>query len=498
MTTPTRQQAYATAQGTSPIPAFVFRDRDPLTTDVTYDMYTGWVNTVTKAIWYLEAFLPAAGLITAQWRAIGPIVVSTVDPATSDYQYPIGQEWINTATLTYWALVSIVGTTATWADLSSGAATGLLTLTGSSGGGAILGDGARNINIAGSAGVTVTGTPGTNTLTVALTGGSQAVDSLLVDAATFPGTNPVFPNAMGDIMVTGAQIAAASTANVIQTNSLAVNTYTVQVQRSKTELGSNAPSNGVCHFNGNQFTVDNNAYVSLSIPVPGTAINIQTFTTTGVYTPTLGMKYAIVEIVGGGGGGGGGTQNLNNDSIIAGGGGGGGYTKAVFTSATIGASQVVTIGTGGAGGTGALSNGGNGIASSFGALLVANGGSGGVAALILNGAPYPGFTAGGLGGTITTPGSYSITGQHGDQGYNWRSGSADITMCTSGYGGCSFLSSCAGPTRVETSVLIATAEAGNNYGGGGAGGAAAPSGGAPSMSTGGAGAPGLCIVTEYI
>ena len=122
MTIPLKQQAYAQAQGTSPIPAFVFRDRDPLTSDVNYNLYTGWVNTATKAIWYLEAFSSASALVTAQWRAVGPIIVSVVDPTASDYLYPIGQTWINTATMTYWGLVSVVGTVATWADLSSGAA----------------------------------------------------------------------------------------------------------------------------------------------------------------------------------------------------------------------------------------------------------------------------------------------------------------------------------------------------------------------------------------
>lgn len=98
---------------------------------------------------------------------------------------------------------------------------------------------------------------------VQLKGGSEAIDSVGVDASTPPGTNPVLPNVSGEIFVTGGQVAAGTTANVIQTNSLAVNTYTVQVQRSQAVASSTVGDNGVSHFNSSQFTVDSNGFVQL-------------------------------------------------------------------------------------------------------------------------------------------------------------------------------------------------------------------------------------------
>lgn len=277
MTFPYTQQAYGVAVGTAQVPAYIFQDRDPTENDYnpTMKIYTAWVNTETKGIWYLEKVIPSNGAVTVLWRAVGPIVTSTTNPTTSDYLYPLGQVWVNSSAMSYWGLVNVTGTTATWEELSSGAATGLLTLTGNSGG-AVAGDGSRNINLLGSSGVNIVGNPGTNTLTVSLSGGSQAIDSVLVDAASAPGTNPVLPTAAGLITVTGAQIDAGSTPNVIQTNSLAANTYTIQVQVSKTEAASTVGSNGVSHFNSNNFTVDNSGFVALNAP-----INLFTPTATG-------------------------------------------------------------------------------------------------------------------------------------------------------------------------------------------------------------------------
>lgn len=99
---------------------------------------------------------------------------------------------------------------------------------------------------------------------VQLLGGGTATEQFTVDASTAPGTNPVVPTAAGTIIVTGGQVAAGTTANVIQTNSLAANTYAVQIQRSKAVSTSTVADNGVCHFNSNQFSVDGNGFTSLS------------------------------------------------------------------------------------------------------------------------------------------------------------------------------------------------------------------------------------------
>lgn len=100
---------------------------------------------------------------------------------------------------------------------------------------------------------------------VSLAGGSgPAIESVGVDANTAPGTNPVLPNVSGEIFVTGGQVAAGTTTNVIRTDSLAINTYTVQIQRSQAVASSTIGDNGVSHFNSAQFTVDANGFVSIT------------------------------------------------------------------------------------------------------------------------------------------------------------------------------------------------------------------------------------------
>ena len=109
------------------------------------------------------------------------------------------------------------------------------------------------------------------------------------------------------------------------------------------------------------------------------SMNRQVFTYTGstqTYTPTTGMVYCDVEVVGGGAGAGG-SYN---------GGFGGGYAKKLISATTIGASQTITIG---AGGTSSLSVGGTGGTTYFGSLIYATGGIGS------SGTIAPGFGSGG-------------------------------------------------------------------------------------------------------
>ena len=103
---------------------------------------------------------------------------------------------------------------------------------------------------------------------VALSGGGAAIDSVNVDAASGGGTDPVVPDVNGQITVTGAQVATGTIgANVIRTNSLAANTYTVEIQRSTTAASANSAVNGVSHFDSKYFSVDSDGFVSeASIP----------------------------------------------------------------------------------------------------------------------------------------------------------------------------------------------------------------------------------------
>ena len=123
---------------------------------------------------------------------------------------------------------------------------------------------------------------------VTLNGGGTtgAITKVAVDANTGPGTNPVLPS-VGQITVTGAQIAAGSTTNVIRTDSLAANTYTIQIQRSQAVASTTIGDNGVSHFSSSQFAVDANGFVTLA---GGTTAGILTLTgnSGGAISPSSG------------------------------------------------------------------------------------------------------------------------------------------------------------------------------------------------------------------
>lgn len=120
---------------------------------------------------------------------------------------------------------------------------------------------------------------------VTLLGGTQAIDSIGVDANTGPGTDPVLPDAAGLVTVTGAQVAAGTVGtNVIRTNSTAANAYRIEIQRSTAVAATDVSQNGVSHFDSADFTVDANGFVSLS----GTAGQTITGDTGGALSPTAG------------------------------------------------------------------------------------------------------------------------------------------------------------------------------------------------------------------
>ena len=215
-----------------------------------------------------------------------------------------------------------------------------------------------------------------------------------------------------------------------------------------------------------------------------TQIVIQKFTASGTYIPTAGMKFCIVELVAGGGAGGGVTGNAN--AIIgAAGAGSGAYSRGVFSAATIGASQTVTIGPGGTGVSGASGN--NGGASSVGSLISASGGSGG-----------PGSATafqGGAGGPAIGTGQVVIAG-NGGLGATQLAISAGAPVnqyCAGASGGPSFFG---GAGRGAYAGAGATAAGGAGDSGGGGGGAHANA--VAANNAGGNGGNGLCIITEFI
>lgn len=186
------------------------------------------------------------------------------DPGIYDIQYPIQKMWLNTATDNFWFLRNFTtasgSTYANWIPITSIVVTESLTTD----------DGAEvppnpitgEINLFGDhTYIRTAGDPATNTVTIEGIPGS-IVSKFTVDAHTNPGTNPVLPDSTGNVTVTGGQVAAGTTTNVIRTDSLAANTYTIEVQRSQAVATSTIGDNGVSHFNSADFTVDSNGFVS--------------------------------------------------------------------------------------------------------------------------------------------------------------------------------------------------------------------------------------------
>jgi hypothetical protein len=214
-----------------------------------------------------------------------------------------------------------------------------------------------------------------------------------------------------------------------------------------------------------------------------TKVNIQTFTSSGTYTPTAGMKYCIIEAIGSGAGGGG-SANQVTGGTAGGGGGAGSYARLNATAATIGASQAVTVGNAGTGGAAGTNDGTDGSDVSVGSLCIGKGGSKGTGAASGN------VGLGGAGGVAGT-GDFTVAGQNGGSAVNSISNS-QVPM--SGVGGMGYFGGGAG-VQVNTNGTPVTGTTPSGYGCGGNGGVVFANGGA---AAGGNGQKGVVVITEYI
>ncbi len=212
------------------------------------------------------------------------------------------------------------------------------------------------------------------------------------------------------------------------------------------------------------------------------SVVIQKFTTSGTYTPTSGMVYAITECVGSGAGGGSAAGSINTN-FSGGGGGAGSYSRKVSTAAAIGASQTVTIGAAGSGGSAGSNNGTAGSDVSLGTICIGKGGSGGLFGSV---AQVGGGGAGGVAGTgdVTSAGAPGLGGMYANNA---------TTANASGAGGSSIFGG--GGLGIITLASAVTGNNGSNYGSGGSGGSVHS---AAANAAGGNGSTGIVIVTEFV
>jgi hypothetical protein len=215
----------------------------------------------------------------------------------------------------------------------------------------------------------------------------------------------------------------------------------------------------------------------------GFVINPQTFTANGTYTPTTGMQYCIVELIGAGGGSGGAAGSASGLGAASGG-AAGGYARKILSAATIGASKAVIVGVGGIAGAIGNNNGGTGGTTSLGSIFSATGGTGGL-----------GGSANTGSGLFTSAGSLGGTGSGGDINTTGAPGGGSIYDSgggLSGFGGSTFFGGGAPALQAGTGAGLA----GASYGAGASG--AITSVNNATSYAGAAGANGLVSITEFI
>lgn len=320
-----------------------------------------------------------------------------------------------------------------------------------------------------------TPSPGANNTQIATTAFVAAALAGSGGVSSFNGRAGAVTLTTADVFgAAGATYVQADTAPAFTNNRLWFNSLTGQLMTQYVDPVSSAQS----------WVVANSPQPSA---VPAGVIGYQVFATAGsfTYTPTTGMAHCMIECVGGGGGGGS-TSGATTFAAGCAGGGAGGYSKKFATAAAIGASQAVTVGTGGNGGSGATvpTGGGN---SSVGSLCVANGGgrAGSGASTSLAGYGNPG-----IGGSTTgAVGDVVVAGGAGSFGGN----SQAAVQPGVGAGG----SSAFGGGGAGGNPGAGTANAAGGAGSVGGGGGGAMIQAASGTAAGGAGGTGIVIITEY-
>jgi len=508
--------------GTNPFITAYFL-RDPTTSDINYPIQKRWINftTTPPKEWILESLPGANNITTAQWKLLnGPGSGQVIDFIVPNGSSPVFPDGSGNVTLTSTSgTVVITGSTNTINfDITGGSAAVerletddslFETPTGSPG--TITIHGAANIttsqgtahqvniavsgttnhsvqigNASGSLSSVTNGTTGQ--VLTAVTGSDPIWTAITAEGAVTEITGDdgvaVLPST-GNIGLIGTVVTNATHAKAVFTHSPSAHNESVDVQVSAAIASTDVTKVGLAAFNSAQFTVDANGFVStIGSSTPSIkSVAIQTFTSTGTYTPTSGMLYCKIEVIGGGGGGGGTPACGAAQSAGGGGGGGGEYAYGIFSAATIGGSQAVTIGAAGAAGANTGTAGGVGGTTSVGSLITAIGGGAGSGSAAQGG---PSFNSPGSGGTGGTGGSFRIPGASGTPSVFYQ-GQA---LVFGGQGAAGIYGM--GSTNIASN---GAGSAGVGYGGGGGGASTTNNNGG---NAGGAGSKGIVIITEFI
>ncbi|QGZ17228.1 hypothetical protein SEA_GIANTSBANE_24 [Arthrobacter phage Giantsbane] len=219
--------------------------------------------------------------------------------------------------------------------------------------------------------------------------------------------------------------------------------------------------------------------------IPGNRL-MQTvrYTSSGIFTKgSFPMAKAIrVRLVGGGGGGGAGRPATTGQHSSGGGGGGGAYAEKWITVASLAATETVTVG---AGGAGTSTQGTAGGTTTFGSHCGAGGGGGG------NTASAQTVLVIALGGTpgVALSGDLLINGGAGHHGLGYA------TLGIGGEGGTSQLGGSGMGSGGPSGAGAYPGGVGQGYGGGGGG--SAQNQDAAGVTNGANGAPGIVLVDVF-
>ncbi len=213
----------------------------------------------------------------------------------------------------------------------------------------------------------------------------------------------------------------------------------------------------------------------------GRLLNIKTFTASGTITKTAGATKWRIKVIGGGGGSSSPAATASGQVSVSNGGGAGAYAEGLYDVTSL-TTVSATVGLGGTAGTSSSQFGGDGGATSVGALISAPGGKAGLPAGPAN-PPFPPVA----NTNGASPTGWNIVGTSGP------GAEAAVAVSTAYAAGSRGANSQFGVGGTIPS-LNSAANTGGGYGSGASGSSIGPS--QPS-GNGAAGCPGIIIIEEY-